>query len=268
MARHLLLFLISLLLLSIPVIRANEDVEVEEEDADRTSGGSAGSSGEGSDEDEYEDVDVDGEVGPHSQVETIVFFPQYPAEKRFLIGEPVTLLVGFSNKGDNSFAITAIGAHFHSPYDLSYYIQNFTRRYVSVVAEPNQQVTLEYKFTPDKSLEPLSFWLSGWVEYNGTEGVYRSTFLNGTVEVIEKTSDVNTRQFFTAVILLSIGGIIAYFFVFNTASSAKSGRKRRAEAPEQGTRATSGAASEDWGKIYKPKPSKASEPRKASRKSE
>jgi len=205
--------------------------------------------------DTHEEVE-DGEIGPHSHVETIVFFPEYTTDKRFLIGESVTVLVGFANKADDSFNITAMGAQFHSPYDLSYYIQNFTRKYLSVTAEPNQQITLEYKFTPDKNLEPLSFWLSGWVEYNGTDGVYRSTFINTTVEVIEKPGDADTRRFFTVVFLLAVGGLVAYFFVFaGGAPFPRSKRLSRASASsdEQGTR-QSAAASSDWGKIYKPKP--------------
>lgn len=40
------------------------------------------------------------------------------------MGEKITMLVLFHNKGKAEFNITAIRAHLHSPFDYSYYIQN------------------------------------------------------------------------------------------------------------------------------------------------
>jgi len=249
MSHKWFLFFLALLFLGTSFIHAAEDVDVgEEEDSEKTGG-----SDNLYDEDEYEEVDDDGEIGPHPQVETIVFFPQY-ADKRFIIGEPVTVLIGFANKADETFNITAIGAQFHSPYDHSYFIQNFTRKFVSVTAEPNQQVTLEYKFTPDKNLEPLPFWLSGWIVYNGTDGeLYSNIFFNNTIEVIEKPGEADTRRFFTVLTLVAIAGLVAYFFLGGNASSSKS-RKTDSSSSEQGTR--SSAVASGWGDvpIYKQKP--------------
>jgi hypothetical protein len=238
---RILLLLLALLFLSTPVIRAEEDVDVGDEEEDK-----AGSTGTET-EDEYEEVD-DGEVGPHENVHILAFFPEHK-KHQFYIDEPVTVLLGFKNDASESFNITTLGAHFHSPYDLSYFIQNFTRRYVSVSADPGQQVTLEYKFTPDKSLEPVSIWLSGWVEYNDTDKVYRNTFFNTTVELIERPGDVTTRRFFTLVLLTAVVLLAGYVF-FGLFSSSKP--KRAHSSAEVGTRS---AADSDWGvKIYKQKP--------------
>jgi len=240
---RILLLLLALLFLSTPIIRAEEDVDVGDEEEDKGSR----TSGTETEEDEYEEVD-DGEVGPHENVHILAFFPEHK-KHQFYVDEPVTVLLGFKNDASESFNITTVGAHFHSPYDLAYFIQNFTRRYVSVSADPGQQVTLEYKFTPDKSLEPVSIWLSGWVEYNDTDKVYRNTFFNTTVELIERPGDVNTRRFFTLVLLTAVVLLAGYVF-FGLFSSPKSKRTHSSSA-EVGTRASTDS---DWGKIYKPKP--------------
>jgi len=231
-----------------PVVRA-EDVEVgEEEDSEPRPGATT-------ETEETEDTNADDggdeleEGTPHPDVETIVFFPDYK-EKKFIIGEPITVLVGFSNKGDKTFDVSVLGAQLHSPYDLKYFIQNFTRKYVTVRSDPHSQVTLEYKFTPDKNLEPIDIWLSASVDYNATEDhFYRTTFLNGTVELIEKSSDVNLQRFFTVVLLLTVVGLVSYVAFGMKDSPAKA--KSRSDSSEPGTRATT---NDEWGNIYKPKP--------------
>ena len=49
---------------------------------------------------------------------------------------------------------------------------------------------MEYRFTPDEKLDPLDFHLSGWLIYNDSSVpvavMYRSLFVNGTVEVLER----------------------------------------------------------------------------------
>ena len=53
-------------------------------------------------------------------------------------------------------------------------IVQFTVREVAASVESNQEISLEYVFMPDKSLEPLEFHLSAWVLYNSTVRCLRS----------------------------------------------------------------------------------------------
>ena len=49
----------------------------------------------------------------------------------FVIGKPISMLTSFVNRGDRSFNITRFGAHLHSPYDYSYFIQNVRAQFVA-----------------------------------------------------------------------------------------------------------------------------------------
>jgi hypothetical protein len=80
--------------------------------------------------------------------------------------QEVTVLIDVSNKGQEVFNVTRVGCFLHSPYDHSYFIQNFTVKELSGVAAPNAQISLEYRFTPDKKLEALEYTLTGFVEYH------------------------------------------------------------------------------------------------------
>jgi len=228
--------------------RAAEDEDIEVTD----DGDDAGAA-----EEEEEDLDEDegqaSVLAPHPDVTTHYIFPQFP-EKRFVVGEKVTALVSFANKGTKTFNVTAVGAHLHSPFDFSYYIQNFTAREVNSVVEPGRQVSLEYVFVPDKSLEPLEFWLSAWVQYNDSaDNVYRNTFTNGTIELVEKPSEFNVREFFSWVIGLGVVGVVAYFaYVQPNQSGSKSASKaQKNSGVERGTRATEDDGG--WGAAYTPK---------------
>jgi len=185
-------------------------------------------------------------------VRTVVYFPDYP-DKKLDIGERVTALIGFHNKGDLTFNITAIGAHFQSPYDLSYFIQNFSIRDVGSVGgmlvDEHKQLTLDYVFAPDKSLEPIQFWLGGWIQYNGSNGIeYRSTWANGTVDLVEKSLEFDVRRLFSYFLLLSGVGLVIYIALNLSPASKKKARK----TVERGTRVAPVTTDEDWGTAYKP----------------
>jgi len=168
-------------------------------------------------EEDYEEEEIALVASPDAH--TRVLFPDFPT-KKIPVGKEVTVLVGFSNSGSSPFTLTSIGAHLHSPYDFSYYIQNFTERDVfDGVVEPGAQVSLEYIFKPDPSLEPLEFHLSGFVTYNNSENMmFRSTFVNGTIELIEAQSDFDIRGIFTWFLGVAALGLIAYVG-FNTFAS-------------------------------------------------
>jgi len=257
-----LLFLFGILFLSqLNVVRADDgddddtgaenpdDIEVSEDDG-------------GDDyDDDYDDApedEWDGTVAAHPDVHTRVVFPDY-ASRQFVAGKPIVALVSFSNRARKPFNVTAVGAHLHSPFDFSYYIQNFTAREQDSIVSPGYQVSIEYPFMADPSLEPLEYWLSAWVQYNDSDGrTYRTTFTNGTIELIEKPSEFNIKTFFGYVVvaaLVAVGGFVVY------TQQSGSSRSRSTKAVERGTggAASSGGSSgssgggDGWGAVYVPK---------------
>jgi len=218
---RLIVWLLVCLTLFVAVFKGNQfgafAVDVDDDDATATDEepipGSTGSPNAEETEEDYEEEEIALVASPDAH--TRVLIPDFPT-KKIPVGKEVTVLVGFSNSGSSAFTLTSIGAHLHSPYDFSYHIQNFTEREIDGVVEPGAQLSLEYTFKPDPSLEPLEFLLSGFVTYNNSENVmFRSTFVNGTIELTEAQSDFDVRGLFTWFLGLGALGLIAYVG-FNT----------------------------------------------------
>jgi len=260
--RKLLAFLVLLLLgvsfLAVSV-RAQDD---DEGDAAPETGGHAppqgGAAGAGggaaadADDDDDEKADIQEEAAvelkPSPDVTTAIIFPDFK-DKHFHIGEKVTLLIGVHNTGAGEFNITGVQARLHSPYDYNYYIQNFTYREVGVSVGGKQQAGVEYVFQPDKSLEPIEYHLSAYIDYNDTANNQFRTFVtNGTVELIEKPSSFDTVQFFRY-FLLAAGAALAGYVLVNVCKPAG----KPSSSVERGTRTASAASEAEWaGEIYTP----------------
>lgn len=191
-----------------------DDVEVNDEEDDATAAADA-------DEDTYEDdYDV-------HEVTTSYHIPEYP-DGRFPVGKSFTILVDFSNRGQDVFNVTKVAAFLHSPYDLNYYIQNFTAKAVSGLAAPSSQVSFEYKVTPDAKLEPLEFWFSGFVEYTmeGSDEPYQHMFVNTTVELHDGRGSFDFSSVFTVVLVLGALGAAGYSGALGAAEKV-TGKKRK-----------------------------------------
>lgn len=166
----------------------SDDVEVEVDDADDSI------LDDEDEEIEEEEILEEPEVfergkplSPHPGVTTTFLFPNND-EYKFVQGEEVVLLVGVHNGAmNNYFNVSYVGAHLHSPYDFTYYIHNFTIREQEALLGPGGETTIEYRFRPDPSLEPLEFTFSAWVVYNSSQGkLYQNQVVNTTIELIEK----------------------------------------------------------------------------------
>jgi len=157
-------------------------------------------------------VDVEEEVVTTSapDVSTASIFPHFPA-KKFFVGEPVEILLGFVNSGEESYDLTHITASFNYPLDYSYYIQNFTAREYNVSVKPSTQVSLAYTFLPDPLLEPRDFGLVCSVHYRDSQGNnFTSVFFNSTVDMIEHSGGVDTQTFFVGIFALAFFGLIGF----------------------------------------------------------
>lgn len=221
-----------LLLASMAFVARAEDVDIVEEDDESSTMADAMA-----EEDAYEDdYDV-------HEVTTSYTIPDYP-DGRFPVGKPVTILVDFSNKGQDVFNVTKIAAFLHSPFDLNYFIQNFTGKAVSGVAAPSAQISLEYKVTPDEKLEPLEFWLSGYVEYTmeGSDEPYTQMFVNTTIELYDSRTSFDFSNLFTTVLMMATIGGFAYFGLSAGAEKVTGKKKKKFVPPPK-----SAAAEDDWG---------------------
>jgi len=197
---------------------ADEDVEVSEEEPTQTVATEASYDG-----DEPDDVSAD--------VTTTYLFPN--SDKKFAVGKPVTVLINFINNGQEALNITRVAAFLHSPFDLNYYIQNFSSSEVrGGMVGPKSQMSLDYQFMPDANLEPLEFWMSGVVEYqaDGSDKVYQSTFLNETVTLVNNGSAGELTIMFSTLLLLAAFGLGIYTLMNSTKKGAKAKKKVHAQA--------------------------------------
>ena len=214
-----------------------------QEDEDDAAAAAAGDDASELDEfDEYEEEEEEDQfVQPvliHPDVSTTVYFP----EKNVKIGERNSIVIGFSNKGRDSFNVTAMGAHLHSPFDYSYHIQNFTAyRIEGSSIGPGQQGSVEYFFTPDPAIEPHDFWLSAWVLYNNSaQRMFVNTVYNGTVTLVDEKGALDAKGIMSNVWLLAILAAIGYGI-----------KQRFAAKPKRAVAAAEPAPEEDVS-IYKP----------------
>lgn len=181
-----------------------------------------------------------------ADVVTTYLFPSV-ADKKFAVGKPVTVLINFINNGQEVLNITRVAGFLHSPFDLNYYIQNFSGSEVrGGMVGPKSQMSLDYQFTPDASLEPLEFWMSGVIEYqaDGSDKVYQSTFLNETVSLVNTGSAQELTIILSTMVLLAAFAVGLYTLLTSTKKGAKAKKKLTAK-PEM-TEAEKARAAASW----------------------
>jgi hypothetical protein len=228
-----------------------------------------------SDEDLIQDETTlgDYELISYPGIETFVHFPDYPVKTledgtqeryKFPAGEDIVVYIGFQNSNDNIyFNISYVGAQLHSPFDFNYYIQNFTTRTLDAIVGPNAETTVEYRFRPDPTLQPIEFQLSGWLLYNGSDGrIYQSTFINTTIELLEHKEPWSFTRLIGTLIVFAVLGGIGYGSVL-LAQSGKTTKRRRKPAEQSGT---SAPAVWNADKVYKPSAKATPRGKKSSRK--
>ena len=87
---------------------------------------------------EEEQVEQQLYVLPSPDVSTWVRFLGVENEgTRFQAGNEVVALIGMHNSGDKTFNVSFVGAHLHSPYDQSFFVQNMTGECTATAATTN-----------------------------------------------------------------------------------------------------------------------------------
>jgi hypothetical protein len=117
-------------------------------------------------------------------VEVQAWFPSHP-RLQFPLGETVDVVVGFSNSGEEAYNVSAIQGSLHSAAQWNLWVQNFTLALQNLSLKPGEQGSLQYKFKPDRMLQPREFLVALHVFYNGLATPHHSLAFNKTVDIIE-----------------------------------------------------------------------------------
>jgi translocon-associated protein subunit alpha len=117
-------------------------------------------------------------------------------------GKVVEFLVGFTNKGKDTFTLESLDASFRYPQDYSFHIQNFTAAPYNRPVKPKEQVTLSYTFYTDESFAGRPFGLVVSLGYRDSEGKpYLDAVFNETVSIVELEEGLDGETFFLYVLM-------------------------------------------------------------------
>jgi len=74
-------------------------------------------------------------------------------------------------------------------------------------------MSIEYKFKADAMLEPVDFFLTGFIVYNNTnDKMFRTIFFNETISMYSKGSQITLQLVFTYIMLFAMIGAAAVSF--------------------------------------------------------
>jgi translocon-associated protein subunit alpha len=232
-----LFFLLAFLLVSAPfvqVARSQSDSDVEVVESEE--GGDLGIVG-----DDAQDF-AGGNFSPAPGIETVCVFPKNPS-KFVTAGEDSELLVGLKNEGEGTIKVIAVQSSIHLPYQHTF-VQNLsTQGFSNATVPPSAQATFPYLFAVSKFLQPGTFDLVGTIVYEIDEQPYKSTFYNGTIEVIEAGGAITVESVF--LISLGIAVLILVGVWIRTQLQNLSKKTKRAPKVEVGT-GTTDANMDEW----------------------
>jgi len=150
-------------------------------------------------------------------------------------GKPVEFLVGFANKGKDTFTLDSLDASFRYPQDYSFHIQNFTAAQYQRQVKPKEQVTLSYSFYTDESFAGRPFGLVVSLGYRDSEGKpFLDAVFNETVTIVELEEGLDGETFFLYVLMAAF--VVLLLVLGQHLLSSYGGRKApRKQQIERGT---------------------------------
>ncbi|XP_018611286.1 translocon-associated protein subunit alpha-like [Scleropages formosus] len=212
-----------------PVVE--EDEEEEEEvlvDDDDDDDANISDSDPDDDSDDEDPTGID--VTTHPDVDTTIVFV---AGEEFPANQIVKFLVGFTNKGEQDFAVRSLEASFRYPQDFQFYIQNFTALPLNTVVQPQRQASFEYSFIPAQPMAGRPFGLVILLNYQDSEGnTFQSTIYNQTVTITELEEGLDGETMFMYVFLSGLV-VLLLFGIYQVLESRT--RKRLPAKVETGT---------------------------------
>ncbi|CAL8100737.1 unnamed protein product [Orchesella dallaii] len=220
------------------VVRAEDEVEVDDDtvDIEPDVGDDAGETAVTEDEDAVPTLtkSPDGES-------TILFLKPKPGligisgSPELHAGKIVEFLVGFTNKGKDSFLLETLDASFRYPLDYSFHIQNFTALAYNRVVKPKEQATLSYSFFTDESFAGRPFGLVVSLGYRDMEGKpFLDAVYNETINIVEIEEGLDGETFFLYIFLAAL--VVLLLVLGQHLLSSYGGRKGpRKQTIERGT---------------------------------
>ncbi|XP_067233666.1 translocon-associated protein subunit alpha isoform X3 [Chanodichthys erythropterus] len=204
------------------VMAEDEDDEAEVEDDDNT---------ELTEEKEEEEEEaLVGEMKASPNADTTILFVK---GEDFPANNIVKFLLGFTNKGSESFIVDSLDASFRYPQDFQFYIQNFTALQLGTEVPPQRQATFEYSFIPAEPMGGRPFGLVINLNYRDSSGnVFQDAVFNQTVTITEREDGLDGETIFMYVFLSGLG-LLLVVGLHQLLESRK--RRRPAAKVEMGT---------------------------------
>ncbi|XP_067290864.1 translocon-associated protein subunit alpha isoform X2 [Pseudorasbora parva] len=121
----------------------------------------------------------------------------------------VKFLLGFTNKGSESFIVESLDASFRYPQDFQFYIQNFTALQLGTEVPPLRQATFEYSFIPAEPMGGRPFGLVINLNYRDSSGnAFQDAVFNQTVTITEREDGLDGETIFMYVFLSGLGLLV------------------------------------------------------------
>eukprot|EP00298_Acanthocystis_sp_HF-20_P018917 c22073_g1_i1.p1 GENE.c22073_g1_i1~~c22073_g1_i1.p1 ORF type:complete len:221 (-),score=84.79 c22073_g1_i1:90-752(-) len=182
----------------------------------------------GQDQDRAGDVaSTEEQVATNGALEGIHVYSVFPGfSDKFPLGQYHTQLVGIKNNADVPVNVTAITGSLLSPFDLNYFVQNFTAMELGLVVEPGHSISVLYRYAPYTTLEPTFYALATWLHYHTAKTEHVSTIFNQTIELYEPTTEFDPKQTFIYVAGLAVTALAGFFgYQYFNAQNKKNSRK-------------------------------------------
>ncbi|CAG5982425.1 unnamed protein product [Menidia menidia] len=159
-------------------------------------------------EEDDTDEGADKLVTSHPDADTTIIFT---TGEEFPANEIVRFLVGFTNKGSQTFTVQSLEASFRYPQDFQFFIQNFTALPLNTVVQPQAQASFEYSFIPAQPMAGRPFGLVILLSYIDTEGsTFQTAIYNQTVTIIEREEGLDGETMFLYVFLTGLVALMAF----------------------------------------------------------
>jgi len=156
-------------------------------------------------------------------LEGVSTFATFPGvhDGKFALGDVHVQVVGIKNHAETTINVTAIMGHLTSPFDLNYFIQNFTKMDVGITVAPGESISLAYRYAPYTSLDPMAYHLLTQLAYHTVEEAYTVSLHNATIELYEKPSGFETTKVLSFVVTIGsalVGSVLLFRYIRGTSS--------------------------------------------------
>ena len=125
------------------------------------------------------------------------------------VGDKVEVLCGLRNAGDEPLHVAFITGSLNNPYSFGEYLTNFSETTVNRTVAPHSEISLDYKFDlPEFGIRVGPYLIALTVFYAAGSGVnalnHSNTFFNETIQATEGLGAMDSKSFFTLVLILSV----------------------------------------------------------------